>query len=422
LIGECCDEFQYLMHCKGFQAHKTCLKHHAPTGRVPVSLDWGEQDVAAAAETSLSITEAGGELRVGITGPLTVDAVGRLDREFRQAGKASPRQVVIDAAAVTALDSAGAWILRRTSEAFSGRGIEVRLDGLRAEYAALLEKAFIPDPDVPTDSNGPNPLIVIAARAGKAMFDMAHVGRDLFGFFGLTIVSLLALLTGRTRLRFVALVSQLEYVGLNAVGIVALLCFLVGVVLAYMGSLQLERFGAAILTVNLVGVSVLREIGVLLTAIIVAGRSGSAFTAQIGTMKVNQEVDALETLGLSPVDVLVIPRLIALFIALPILVFIGDIAGLAGGAMIAVLTLDLSIQQFLTQLKGAVDFWDFGTGMLKAPVFAYVIAVVGCHQGLKVSGSAESVGFRTTKAVVESIFIVIVLDALFAVFFAEVGI
>ena len=139
-------------------------------------------------------------------------------------------------------------------------------------------------------------------------------------------------------------------------------------------------------------------------------------------MKVNQEVDALETLGLSPVDVLVIPRLIALFIALPILVFIGDIAGLAGGAMIAVLTLDLSIQQFLTQLKGAVDFWDFGTGILKAPVFAYVIAVVGCHQGLKVSGSAESVGFRTTKAVVESIFIVIVLDALFAVFFAEVGI
>ena len=336
--------------------------------------------------------------------------------------KASPRQVVIDAADVTALDSAGAWVLRRTSEAFSGRGIEVRLDGLRAEYAALLEKAFIPDPDVPTDANRPNPLIVIAARAGKAMFDMAHVGRDLFGFFGLTIVSLLALLTGRARLRFVALVSQLEYVGLNAVGIVALLCFLVGVVLAYMGSLQLERFGAAILTVNLVGVSVLREIGVLLTAIIVAGRSGSAFTAQIGTMKVNQEVDALETLGLSPVDVLVIPRLIALFIALPILVFIGDIAGLAGGAMIAVLTLDLSIQQFLTQLKGAVDFWDFGTGILKAPVFAYVIAVVGCHQGLKVSGSAESVGFRTTKAVVESIFIVIVLDALFAVFFAEVGI
>lgn len=394
----------------------------APIGRVPVSLDWGEQDVAAAAETLLSITEAGGELRVGIAGPLTIEAVARLDRQFRQAVKASPRQVVIDAAEVTALDSAGAWVLRRTSEAFSGRGIEVRLDGLQAEYSALLEKAFIPDPDVPTDEDRPNPLIVITARAGKAMFDMAHVGRDLFGFFGLTIVSLLGLLTGRTKLRFVALVSQLEYVGLNAVGIVSLLCFLVGVVLAYMGSLQLERFGAAILTVNLVGISVLREIGVLLTAIIVAGRSGSAFTAQIGTMKVNQEVDALETLGLSPVDVLVIPRLIALFIALPILVFIGDIAGLAGGAMIAVLTLDLTIQQFLIQLKGAVDFWDFGTGILKAPVFAYVIAVVGCHQGLKVSGSAESVGFRTTKAVVESIFIVIVLDALFAVFFAEVGI
>ncbi|MBO6562985.1 MAG: MlaE family lipid ABC transporter permease subunit [Nisaea sp.] len=376
----------------------------------------------AAADTSLSITETGGELRVGIAGPLTVEAVGRLDRQFRDALSATPRQVVIDAAGITALDSAGAWVLRRTSDAFSGRGIDVRLDGLQARYAALVEKAFVPEPEAPDGENGPNPLIAMTARAGEAMFDMVQVGRDLFGFFGLTIVSLLGLLTGRTRLRFVALVSQLEYVGLNAVGIVSLLCFLVGVVLAYMGSLQLERFGAAILTVNLVGVSVLREIGVLLTAIIVAGRSGSAFTAQIGTMKVNQEVDALETLGLSPVDVLVIPRLIALFIALPVLVFIGNIAGLAGGAMISVLTLDLTIQQFLTQLKSAVDLWDFWTGMMKAPVFAYVIAVVGCHQGLQVSGSAESVGFRTTKSVVESIFIVIVLDALFAVFFAEVGI
>ncbi|WP_193182102.1 MlaE family lipid ABC transporter permease subunit [Nisaea sediminum] len=376
----------------------------------------------AGAETSLSISETGGELRVGIAGPLTVEAVGRLDRQFRDALSATPRQVVIDATGITALDSAGAWVLRRTSDAFSGRGIDVRLDGLQARYAALVEKAFVPEPEVPDGENGPNPLIAMTARAGEAMFEMARVGRDLFGFFGLTIVSLLSLFTGRTRLRFVALVSQLEYVGLNAVGIVSLLCFLVGVVLAYMGSLQLERFGAAILTVNLVGVSVLREIGVLLTAIIVAGRSGSAFTAQIGTMKVNQEVDALETLGLSPVDVLVIPRLIALFIALPVLVFIGNIAGLAGGAMIAVLTLDLTIQQFLTQLKSAVDLWDFWTGMMKAPVFAYVIAVVGCHQGLQVSGSAESVGFRTTKSVVESIFIVIVLDALFAVFFAEVGI
>ncbi len=379
-------------------------------------------DHVAGAETSLSISETGGELRVGIAGPLTVEAVGRLDRQFRDALSATPRQVVIDATGITALDSAGAWVLRRTSDAFSGRGIDVRLDGLQARYAALVEKAFVPEPEVPDGENGPNPLIAMTARAGEAMFEMARVGRDLFGFFGLTIVSLLSLFTGRTRLRFVALVSQLEYVGLNAVGIVSLLCFLVGVVLAYMGSLQLERFGAAILTVNLVGVSVLREIGVLLTAIIVAGRSGSAFTAQIGTMKVNQEVDALETLGLSPVDVLVIPRLIALFIALPVLVFIGNIAGLAGGAMIAVLTLDLTIQQFLTQLKSAVDLWDFWTGMMKAPVFAYVIAVVGCHQGLQVSGSAESVGFRTTKSVVESIFIVIVLDALFAVFFAEVGI
>ena len=165
-----------------------------------------------------------------------------------------------------------------------------------------------------------------------------------------------------------------------------------------------------------------REIGVLLTAIIVAGRSGSAFTAQIGTMKVNQEVDAMETLGLSPVEVLVIPRLVALFVALPLLVFFGDMLGLLGGAVISVTYLDLSFGQFLVQLKDAVDFWDFGTGLIKAPVFAYVIGLVSCHQGLQVAGSAESVGIRTTASVVQSIFLVIVLDAVFAIFFAEIGI
>ncbi len=209
---------------------------------------------------------------------------------------------------------------------------------------------------------------------------------------------------------------------MNALPIVGLLCFLVGIVLAYMGALQLERFGATILTVNLVGVSVLREIGILLAAIIVAGRSGSAFAAQIGTMKVNQEVDALETMGLSTVDVLVLPRVVALILVMPALTVWADLAGLTGGAVVALFLLDLSTGQFLTQLLAAVDVWDFGTGLIKAPVFALVIALVGCYDGLRVSGSAESVGRYTTRAVVESIFLVIVLDALFAVAFAEIGI
>ena len=186
--------------------------------------------------------------------------------------------------------------------------------------------------------------------------------------------------------------------------------------------MQLRRFGAEIYTVNLLAISILREMGILMTAIIIAGRSGSAFAAQIGTMKVNQEIDAMETLGLSPIEVLVLPRALGLVVALPLLVFVGDIAGLAGGAVIAWAKLGMTMAQYLEQLHQAVGLWTFGVGMIKAPVFAYVIALVGCHEGLQVSGSAESVGVRTTRSVVESIFLVIVLDAAFSVFFAELGV
>ncbi|MDA1308857.1 MAG: ABC transporter permease [Proteobacteria bacterium] len=329
---------------------------------------------------------------------------------------------MLDATAMTALDSAGAWVLGRTLRALGEQGAEVKVDGMRDDFRALLDKTKIIDLDVALAEAPPTAIIAILHRAGESVVSSLSVGRELLGFFGLSIVTLGQVLVGRVRLRWISLLRQIEAVGFDALPIVGLLCFLVGIVLAYMGALQLQRFGAAILTVNLVGVSVLREIGVLLTAIIVAGRSGSAFTAQIGTMKVNQEVDAMETLGLSPIDVLVVPRLVALLIALPLLVFFGDMMGLVGGAVISVLYLDLSFGQFMVQLKDAVDFWDFGTGMLKAPVFAYVIALVSCHQGLQVSGSAESVGTRTTASVVQSIFLVIVLDAIFAIFFAEIGI
>lgn len=386
--------------------------------------------MAVEASEHLNINVQGDRLRIGVAGAWTLTVAAGLDQRLRRvaggaegdADKQRARNVVIDAGGLTALDSAGAWVIGRTARSFQDAGAEISFEGLRDDFAALLNAAELGEPDVPLRPARVNPFVAVLAHAGEAVVSAALVGRDLLGFFGFTLVTIFGLLTFRRRLRGVAFINQIEATGLNAVPIVGLLCFLVGVVLAYMGALQLERFGAAILTVNLVGVSVLREIGVLLTAIIVAGRSGSAFTAQIGTMKVNQEVDAMETLGLSPIDVLVMPRLLALMVALPLLTFIGDILGLAGGALIAVMNLKMTISQFLTQLSLAVDFWDFGTGMIKAPIFAYVIALVGCHQGLKVSGSAESVGQRTTRSVVESIFIVIVLDAAFAVFFAELGI
>jgi phospholipid/cholesterol/gamma-HCH transport system permease protein len=217
-------------------------------------------------------------------------------------------------------------------------------------------------------------------------------------------------------------VRHLEETGLDALPIVGLISMLVGLVLAYQGVDQLRPFGAEIYMVNLVGVATLREMGILLTAIVVAGRSGSAFTAEIGTMKVNEEVDALSTLGLDPVEILVLPRLIALLITLPLLAFFADIMSLVGGAIGGLLLIDLTLPQFLDQLSIAVTPTMFWVGVVKAPVFAFVISMVGCFEGLRVTGSAESVGRQTTKAVVESIFLVIVLDALFSILFSVLGI
>jgi phospholipid/cholesterol/gamma-HCH transport system permease protein len=204
--------------------------------------------------------------------------------------------------------------------------------------------------------------------------------------------------------------------------IVGVLTFLIGVVIAYQGVEQLRRFGAETFTVEAVGISILRELGVLLTAIIVAGRSGSAFTAELGTMQVNLELDAMRTMALNPVEWLVVPRIIALVVSMPLLVFFGDMVGLAGGAFASWIYLDFTLPQFFSRLRDTVGIWHFWTGMIKAPVFAFVIAAVGCYEGLQVSGSAESVGRQTTKSVVESIFFVIVLDALFSIIFLLAGV
>ncbi|MGF1608030.1 MAG: MlaE family ABC transporter permease, partial [Kiloniellales bacterium] len=239
---------------------------------------------------------------------------------------------------------------------------------------------------------------------------------------GHTVIVFLRALLQPRRIRVTALVSHMERTGLDALPIVGLISFLIGVVLAYQGADQLARFGAQIYTVNLVGVGVLREMGIILTAIIVAGRSGSAFTAQIGTMQVNEEIDAMRTIGLDPMDVLVIPRVLALVLVLPLLTFYADIMGILGGAVMAMLVLDISFVQFIRQLNAAVPIWSFWVGIIKAPIFAFIIAMVGCYEGFRVIRSAESVGLRTTAAVVKSIFLVIVLDALFSILFSILGV
>jgi phospholipid/cholesterol/gamma-HCH transport system permease protein len=219
-----------------------------------------------------------------------------------------------------------------------------------------------------------------------------------------------------------SVISHMEQTGVDAMPIVGLLAFLIGVVFAYQGADQLRRFGAEIYTVNLLGLGILRELGVLMAAIILAGRSGSAFTAQIGTMKVSEEIDALHVLGLDPIEVLVLPRLVALMITLPLLTFFANVMGLFGGAVMSWIELDLTFPGFLRQLRYFMPGWSFWVGLLKAPFFAAIIALIGCYEGLRTERSAESVGRLTTLSVVESIFIVIVFDAAFSILFSYLGV
>lgn len=224
------------------------------------------------------------------------------------------------------------------------------------------------------------------------------------------------------RMRFVSLVNQVEQTGLNAMWIVGLLLFMIGVVLAFQSAEQLRKFAAEILTADGLAILVLREIGVLIAAILIAGRSGSAFTAEIGMMKVNEEIDALRTTGVDPIEVLVLPRINALLLTLPLLAFFANVAALAGGTIMSVATLDVTYTQFVRQLADAMTLKNFLVGMVKAPVFAFLIGLVGCYEGLQVGGSAESIGRLTTKSVVESIVLVILADATFSIVFAFLGI
>ena len=249
---------------------------------------------------------------------------------------------------------------------------------------------------------------------------MRNAGEGL-GFLGEVTLAAGRVITRPRRLRPVSFISQMQRTGPAAVPIVGLLSFLIGIVFAYQGAVQLRQFGAEIFTVNLLGIAFVRELGVLLSAIIIAGRSGSAFTAEIGTMQVNEEIDAMITIGLDPIEVLVLPRVGALMVTLPLMTFFANVMGLLGGAALCDLQLHIPLPLFLSQLNSAMTGWTFWLGLIKAPFFAVVIALVGCREGLRVSRNAESVGRQTTLSVVESIFLVIVLDAAFSIVFAQLN-
>ena len=351
-------------------------------------------------------------------GPWTVQGVDGVEVLLAEAAWPGTGDLVLDGSAVEALDTAGAWVMAAAARTLERRGRLVTIR-LRPEHQGLLR--LVRAPGVTGGSPPParpGPL----GRVGQGAVAWGREAAGLLGFLGETTLAGLRLLLRPRRIRWRPAIHDLHAAGFQALPIVGLLSFLLGVVIAYQGAVQLRRYGASIFVADLVGLSMLRELSPLLTAIIVAGRSGSAFAAQIGTMKVTEEIDALRTVGIVPADLLVLPKLAALVIALPLLTVYADALGVLGGMVMARTELGVGYLDFLDRLGRALALSDYLVGLGKAPVFAAIIAVVGCHQGFRVGGDAGSVGRRTTVAVVQSIFVVIVVDAAFSVAFSVLGI
>jgi phospholipid/cholesterol/gamma-HCH transport system permease protein len=375
---------------------------------------------AVPAAASLAETEDGGSVVLAAAGAWLVASAAELDRRLRALPIPAGRRVTIDLAEIERIDTAGAWLLLRTEHDFAARGNAVELRNLRPSFGPLFDQVRSGGMRTPLPHPRPahHSLVGFVARIGEISVGLCTRARRILGFVGLLFETLLRLLVRPGALRWTAMLAQMEQTGLDALPIVGLLSFLVGVVIAYQGADQLRHFGAELYTVDLLGVAILRELGVLMTAIIIAGRSGSAFTAQIGTMRVNEEIDALQTIGLDPIEVLVVPRLLGLLLTLPMLTICANLMGLLGGSLMAWGVLGISIPQFLNELQAAISPSTFCIGLIKAPFFAAIIATIGCYEGFQVSRSAESVGRLTTLSVVESIFLVIVADAAFSVFFS----
>ena len=352
-------------------------------------------------------------------GAWTLRGIASLEKRLEAFSWPAAGELSIDCSGIAAMDTSGAWLLHRTVSALQGRGRSVRLHGLRAEFDALLKliasRAAAPRPEA---APAPGMLEKFGRQRWIGFLDTL----GMLAFLGEAAVVALRSLARPRRIRWRPVLHNLQTGGFEALPITGLLSFLLGIVIAYQGAEQLRRFGANIYVADLVGLSMVRELSPLMTAIIVAGRSGSAYTAQIGTMKVTEEIDALRTIGVAPIELLVLPKVLALAIALPLLTVYTDVMGILGGMVMARAQLDVGYATFLERLDDAISLTSYLIGVGKAPVFAVIIALVGCYQGFQVSGSADSVGRQTTVSVVQAIFLVIVTDALFSIVFSWLGI
>jgi phospholipid/cholesterol/gamma-HCH transport system permease protein len=332
------------------------------------------------------------------------------------------KPVVINGHKLERLDTSGAWFLLSWCDRQSEAGSDITLEDFTETAGQVLDvvrQVDCPDCQEPVQQNA---FIQFFIQVGRAAQLIRQDLFDFISFFGQLSATIWHVMLHPKRFRFRSMVFHMHHVGIKAIPIICLLAFLISMVLGYQGIAQLSRFNAQNFTIDLVAISILREMGVLLTSIMVAGRSGSAFTAQIGVMQINQEVDALRTIGLDPFEMLVLPRLFAIILVLPILTFIADIVGLLGALFIANTMLDMSYVQFIGRLETIVDVQRFMVGMVKAPVFGMLIGMTACLRGMQASGAAEDVGRLTTIAVVQSIFLIILADAIFSIIFTLLGI
>jgi phospholipid/cholesterol/gamma-HCH transport system permease protein len=372
---------------------------------------------------SLTATADGERVALAATGAWTAERAAELEKIVDETAQLyeTARNVDIDLAKLERLDTFGAWLIERLKRAFTTRGSIARIVGLSDADRALMEELRLVNQSPRQDGPAANGGVVALDSIGRAV---AEIGRSLVllaHLLGALTTVALRTLAHPGRLRLTSIVHHLERVGWRAVPIILLSTFVIGAILAQQGIFRFRSFGADIYVVDMVSVLVLREIGVLIVCVMVAGRSGSAYTAEIGAMKMREEIDALRTMGLDPIEVLVLPRIVALVIAVPLLTFLGSMAALYGAGLVCWLYGGMAPDILLERLREAIWLPTFEVGMIKAPFMALMIGLVACVEGFEVEGSAASLGLKTTASVVKSIFLVIALDGVFAIFFAGIG-
>lgn len=374
-------------------------------------------------ETLLDEVTAGrDEVTLAGAGAWTAQNARRLEQQVDGAARRhrAAKRAVIDMGKVERLDTFGAWLLERLVRGLSARGAETKVIGLKEDYRALMDELHSVKLEQIV-AERPNPIIYALGSIGRSIVSVGNSFGAMVNMLGALAVALVRVVPNPRRFRFTSLIHQLDNVAWRGVPIILLITFLVGAIIAQQGIFHFRKFGADIYVVDMIGILVLRELGVLIVCIMVAGRSGSAYTAELGSMKMREEIDALRTMGFDPVEILILPRILALIIGVPILTFLGSMSALYGGGLVAWLYGGIDPDIFLSRLKEAIALNTFQVGMIKAPFMALVIGVVASVEGLAVKGSSESLGLQTTASVVEAIFLVIVLDGFFAIFFASIG-